>query len=72
MFNKFYCFVADQYFKKLTKIPPCSKMAAATGAKRKREEEEEGSLIFYFDLLLSWGKIGIIEIWKPCFSLLQN
>ena len=53
MFNKFYCFVADQYFKKLTKIPPCSKMAAATqpqvlspllpGAKRKREEEEEGS-----------------------------
>ena len=55
MFNKFYCFVADNYFKKLTEVPSCKKMAAAQpplvlsplvpGAKRKREEEDEG--LFY-------------------------
>ena len=45
MFNKFYCFVADNYFKRLTEVPLYKKMAAAQPvprAKRKREEEDEG------------------------------
>ena len=51
MFNKFYRFVADNYFKKLTEIPACKKMAAGQpqvlsplhpGLKRKREDEVEG------------------------------
>ena len=50
MFYKFYRFVADDYFKKLTEIRACKKMALAPskvlsplhpGLKRKREEEEE-------------------------------
>ena len=67
MFNKFYRFVADNYFKKLTEIPACKKMAAGQpqvlsplhpGLKRKREDEVEGKSTHSFfpaDISIFWG-----------------